>query len=59
VAKSANDIADITALRFAPCGLLAVAAISVRTHKKDSLAAPKPLPFNDFSHFPNAPWHAI
>jgi hypothetical protein len=28
-----------------------VAAISGRTQKKDSLAAPKTLPFNDFSHF--------
>jgi len=28
-----------------------VAAISSRTHKKDSFAAPKALPFNDFSHF--------
>jgi hypothetical protein len=38
-------------LRFAPCGLLATAAVSARTQKKDSLAAPKTLPFNDFSHF--------
>jgi hypothetical protein len=28
-----------------------VAAVSGRTHKKDSFAAPKTLPFNDFSHF--------
>jgi hypothetical protein len=32
------------ALRF-------LAAVSRRTQKKDSLAAPKTLPFNDFSHF--------
>jgi hypothetical protein len=32
-----------------------VAAISGRTHNKDSFAAQKSLPFNDFSHFPNAP----
>jgi hypothetical protein len=28
-----------------------VAAVSRRTHKKDSFAAPKTLPFNDFSNF--------
>ena len=27
------------------------AAFCARTHKKDSFAAPKALPFNDFSHF--------
>ena len=32
-----------------------VAAVSGRTQKKDLFAAPKTLPFNDFSHFPNAP----
>ena len=36
-----------------------VAAVSGRTHNKDSFAAQKTLSFNDFSHFPNAPWHAI
>jgi hypothetical protein len=35
------------------------AAFYGRTHNKDSFAAQKTLPFNDFSHFPNAPWHAI
>jgi len=28
-----------------------VATVSARTQNKDSLAAPKTLPFNDFSHF--------
>jgi hypothetical protein len=28
-----------------------VAAVSARTQNKDSLAAPKILPFNDFLHF--------
>jgi hypothetical protein len=28
-----------------------VAAVSIRTRDKDSFAAPKTLPFNDFSHF--------
>jgi hypothetical protein len=39
--------------------LLAVAAVFGRTQNKDSLAAPKSLPFNDFLHFPNAPDCAI
>jgi hypothetical protein len=37
-------------VRF-PAPIQFVAAISRRTQKKDSLAAPKTLPFNDFSHF--------
>jgi hypothetical protein len=36
-----------------------VAAVTGRTHDKDSFAGKKTLPFNDFSHFPHAPWHAI
>jgi len=35
------------------------APVSHRTHNKDSLAAQKTPSFNDFSHFPNAPWRAI
>src|ERR1700692_4322027 len=35
------------------------AAISNRTHDKDSPATQKTPSFNDFSHFPYAPWHAI
>jgi hypothetical protein len=34
-----------------PARMRSVAAFSDRTHKKDSFAAPKTLPFNDFSHF--------
>ena len=35
------------------------AAFYSRTQNKDSFAAQKTLSFNDFSHFPDAPWHAI
>ena len=35
------------------------AAFYGRTQNKDSFAAQKTLSFNDFSHFPDARWHAI
>jgi hypothetical protein len=38
-----------------PCA----AAFDARTHSKDSFAAQKTLSFNDFSRFPNAPWHVV